>query len=215
MPLKDFPLVLFDLDETLVHTADCWDAANCEAAINACGIELTAAEIAQTVHRNLIDVLQEKGLPKPDINRIVIERNRLLPQYLRQDAEWVSGAEELLDKLLEQKKRMVIVTNAHRVAFSALDAGLQISRFIPRAVLADDVPRKIKPHPRSIHIAQDSYNASNDETVLVGDNLNDEGAAQNAGVKFILTPGRRTPEELLSRHQPHTLHELAVQLRGE
>ncbi|MEQ1849646.1 MAG: HAD hydrolase-like protein [Candidatus Peribacteraceae bacterium] len=213
MSLSAFPAVLFDLDETLAHSAVGWDAANREAALLAIGINLTESEMAQTVHIPLQRILEAREVSCQDVAQVIATRDRILPAHLREHAIWADGAEELLERLRSLRKSLALVTNSHDVAFSAIDAKLNIKNYFPSIVLAGHFGRRMKPDPFPIKVAQEVLQATDAQTVLVGDNHNDEQAAKNARVSFIFTPGHRTPQEMMERHVVHhTMRSLLASL---
>jgi phosphoglycolate phosphatase len=206
-------LMIFDLDGTLADTGE---------------------DLAGSVNRTL----QSLGIPKrPDREilgfvgdgvRKLIERS-LGEAYRDRFDEALKGFEEIYaEHLLDHttlypgvkdvlrhfgRKEKVLITNKTRDFTLAICSGLGIAGFF-KEIIAGDSNAFMKPDPRLLLPLLDRYEASNAETLVVGDGANDILLARNTGVRscaFLNGLGKR--EELL-RLQPDFVIETMMELKN-
>ena len=188
--------VLFDLDGTLLDTAS--DIAR---ALNRA---LAEREIAAFPVNEVIRMVG-RGSPVL-IERAAAARRRTLPESERaailerffhyygeleergeSEAAPYPGAAEALRRLHEAGARIAVVTNKHHRFASALMHGLNLSPWIDLIVGGDTCELR-KPDPQPLLFACKSLGLTPSETLMVGDSINDVGAARAAQIPIICVP---------------------------
>lgn len=94
------------------------------------------------------------------------------------------NVKETLKKLKEKKIKLAVVTNTFTKAASEILEYHKIKDLFDVVLGGDDVENG-KPAPDSLLKACKKLNIKPEEAVLVGDTMNDAGAAKNAGMFFI------------------------------
>jgi phosphoglycolate phosphatase len=209
IPVK---LMVFDLDGTLADTGD---------------------DLAGSVNRTL----QSLGIPKrPDREilgfvgdgvRKLVERSLGAAYGDRLDEALKRFKEIYAEHLLDQttlypgvqdvlrhfdRKEKVLITNKGRDFTLAICSGLGIAGFF-KEIIAGDSNEFMKPDPRLLLPLLDRFESARDETLVVGDGINDILLARNTGVRscaFLNGLGKR--EELL-RLRPDFVIEKMIDLK--
>ncbi len=91
------------------------------------------------------------------------------------------GIPELLQKLRDAGKRLVVVTGVERVLTDCTLATFGLAGFFNALVAGDEVQRT-KPDPEMIHLALQSIGRTPGESIIVGDSPADIQAGKRAGV---------------------------------
>ncbi|MEN1957111.1 phosphoglycolate phosphatase [Luteimonas changyuni] len=183
-----YPLVLFDLDGTLVDSA-----ADIAEAVNRTLDELGHPRQPEALVRAWIGlgthVLLDSALRHVGSKRTVDEEMpRLMRHYgdcLLLDARLYPGTVEMLDALAADGVRMTICTNKpERYVRPLLDA-MEITRYFDGIVGGDTLPER-KPHAMPLLHLVAQHGRRVEECLMVGDSEADAGAAHAAGMDLVL-----------------------------
>jgi pyrophosphatase PpaX len=199
-----FPVVLFDLDGTLVDSGAIILASMKHAATTVLGREIPDAELMAAVGGPGL-VAQMEALDAARVDELVrVYREHNEP--LHADLEPCTGIEPALDRLREEGRRLGIVTAKRHVTVQlAFDVLPRLEGYFDVVVGADDT-RRHKPDPEPILHALDVLGAAPAEAAYVGDSPFDVQAARAAGAFAVaVTWGRIHDEERLFREQPDAL----------
>jgi pyrophosphatase PpaX len=199
-----FPVVLFDLDGTLVDSGAIILASMKHAATTVLGREIPDAELMAAVGGPGL-VAQMEALDAARVDELVrVYREHNEP--LHADLEPCAGIEPTLDLLREEGRRLGIVTAKRHVTVQlAFDVLPRLEAYFDVVVGADDT-RRHKPDPEPILHALDMLGAAPAEAAYVGDSPFDVQAARAAGAFAVaVTWGRIHDEERLLREQPDAL----------
>ncbi|GAA6134330.1 HAD-IA family hydrolase [Oceaniserpentilla sp. 4NH20-0058] len=179
--------VLFDLDGTLIDTADdfvmCLNDLRNEAGLAA----LPDNEIRKVVSdgaRAMIKLCFNLAETDPGFNEL---RHKFLDLYLNNIARksrLFSGLENTLTWCESQQIPWGIVTNKGRVYSEALLKALKLDTKIATLVCPDDVTNT-KPHPEPILRACAEINLSPEQCVYVGDHARDIESGKRANMATI------------------------------
>ena len=190
-PISAFPknlkAVIFDLDGTLVDTADEFVSVvqrlRAEHGYDAMNPQCIRASVS-----NGARALVSLGL---DINEDAAEfegkRLRLLDLYsevVGTTAAPYPGIEPLLARLQERGIVWGISTNKPRAYTEPLLARLNIQPSPGSVVCPDDVTHR-KPHPESLYRNCHDLNCAPDEAIYIGDHFRDIEAGRRAGMYAI------------------------------
>ncbi|HEV8460943.1 MAG TPA: HAD-IA family hydrolase [Gaiellaceae bacterium] len=177
-----YPVVLFDLDGTVIDTGPIILASMRHAAETVVGGTYTDAQLMQAV-----------GGPGLEAQMIALDPNRveeLVSVYrahnepLHATIDCFAGVEDVLLRLKEEGRQLGIVTAKRRATVDLAFARLPIEQFFD-VVVGGDETREHKPHPAPLLLALERLGARPEDAAYVGDSPFDMQAARAAGVTAI------------------------------
>ncbi|MEN1926656.1 phosphoglycolate phosphatase [Luteimonas sp. MJ293] len=183
-----FPVVLFDLDGTLVDSA-----SDIATAVNRMLAEEGLAEVDESLVRSWIGdgsgMLLETALEHVGSPRTTEE---LLPRFMKHYGDTLllspqlyPGVRETLDALAAKGVTMAVCTNKPEPFVAPLLKELQIDGAFSGVVGAGTLPER-KPHPQPLlHLAEQS-GIEPERCLMVGDSPTDFNAARAAGMPVVL-----------------------------
>ena len=192
-PLKG---VLFDLDGTLLDTAsDIAHALN--LALGEYGIAaFPVSEVILMVGRGSPILIERataaRGRTLSDKQRAAV-LDRFFHYYGELEEQGKSeavpypGAAEALRRLHTAGVKTAVVTNKHHRFANALMENLKLSPWIDLIVGGDTCERR-KPDPQPLLFACSSLGFTAAEALMVGDSINDVGAARAARIPVVCVP---------------------------
>ena len=179
--------VIFDLDGTLVDTADEFVPV-VQSLRGEHGLEPMDPQRIRASVSNGARALVSLGLDLPeDAPEFETKRLRLLELYsqvLGTMASPYPGIEHLLTRLAEQGITWGICTNKPKVYTEPLLARLNMQPSPKSVVCPEDVTHR-KPHPESLHLNCRDLNCAPHEAIYIGDHLRDIEAGRRAGMYTI------------------------------
>jgi pyrophosphatase PpaX len=203
-----FPVVLFDLDGTLIDSTSMILSSFKHATKTVLGRDIPDREIFAVVGGPTLEAQMRSFDPDRVEELVAVYRAHNTP--LHDHLELCAGMREVLDALKAEDRKLGIVTSKRRrTAQLALDR-LEIELYFDVIVTSDD-PVNHKPSPEPVLLALDRLGAEPGDAVYVGDSPYDVASARGAGVYSIavLWGGMHevedadavvaTPEELLER----------------
>lgn len=206
--------VLFDLDGTLVDTEPVWDAAeravvdryqgrwSDELRQDLVGIGLEEGAFALWKHTGLQGITPE-GVAQELIARVS-------SGIVRGEAQWCPGAQEILQRLLEQEIPAYIVTSSHspmaEAVLNLMDPGLV------QGYVAGDQVSAVKPHPEPYLNAAAALNVSIEQCLVVEDSPYGIAAGLNAGAVTVAVPNQVEIASSPNLSRFNSLHELDEQI---
>ena len=187
--------VVFDLDGTLVHSRIDFGKMKRRSIglLEASGVEpglLTEKMGNYDIERLSTEDLRTRGVSEEDIGKIFQKVSEIMNEVELEalgDVELFEGVSETLEKLKNRGLRIGIVTRSCREYADRVIERLKLRGLID-AVLARDDVSKPKPDPEHLLSLMTILGVKPSETVMVGDHAMDALCAQNAGVRFLLTP---------------------------
>jgi phosphoglycolate phosphatase len=207
--------VLFDMDGTLVDTLpDIAAAVN--AALRELGLRaLDEARIA-TLIGNGPRILSRRALDAQD-SLTESERERLTDALLAgysnnyaiqagSNGRLFPGTLEGLRQLSALGLRLGVVTNALQHLAEIVLARFGIAPYLQCVVGGGSVTHN-KPHPEALWKACAAFGVAPQETLMVGDSVNDVAAARAAGCEIVCVPH--------GYDQGHSVHDLGVDVLAE
>ena len=207
--MKRYSTYIFDLDGTITDTTAVWLDVFQDALLHFSVTPPERAILAKHTHdfRQMLLL----GLPEKNFDEFVQFAHKLAKERLP-EAGLHDGAEEMLQKLQSQGKKIAIFSTMDRPIFEPAMRYRDLYRFAKVSVAGTDVPRR-KPHPdgvlkalEDLEIAKDAYA----NAVYIGDKDTDIQAAHSAGVNSILYYPQSHQEiydlKDLQKHNPtHTI----------
>ena len=177
-----FPVVLFDLDGTVVDSGGIILASMRHATRTVLAREYTDVELMAKVGGPGLEAQMLAFGPEQveELVRVYREHN----ESIHDELESCPGMEDVLATLHEQGRRLGIVTaKRHRTVQLAFEH-LPLSHYFDTIVAGDDT-KVHKPNPEPLLLALERLAATPDEAVYVGDSPYDMQAAKAAGIHAI------------------------------
>ncbi len=205
-----FPVVLFDLDGTVIDSASIILASMRHAAESVLGREFSDEQLMATVGGPGLDA-QMRALD-PDRVEELVRVYRAHNEPLHEQLACCVGMDDVLVRLADEGRRLGIVTAKRRATVELAFARVPLGHLFEVIVGGDDTTRH-KPDPEPIEKALELMGASADETAYVGDSPFDIGAAKAAGVHAIgVTWGGIHGRERLEAEGPDAVVDTAEEL---
>ena len=207
------PVVLFDLDGTLIDSGAIIVASMRHAATTVLGREIPDEQLKAAVGGPGL-IAQMRALDEARVDELV-EAYRLHNEPLHAQLEACAGIEDALRSLRDEGRRLGIVTAKRqatvRLAFDVIPG---LEDYFEVVVGADDTERH-KPHPDPILAALDRLESRPAEAAYVGDSPFDIASAKAAGVTAVAVAwGGIHTAERLEREEPDALVHTAEELLG-
>lgn len=197
------PVVLLDLDGTLVNTKKLYFECYREAVLPYIGRELTTEEIQalrpRSEFRFLRDVVGEERM-KACLDDFYHAYERLHSTHFRGVYD---GVPEMLAQLRQRALTLGIVTGKSRRAWETTIAHAPLGDF--DVLVFDDDVTEPKPDPQGLELALERLGAQPADAVYLGDSASDMEAAARAGIRPAGALWAKKPsdqEEFLARIQP-------------
>jgi pyrophosphatase PpaX len=190
-----YPVVLFDLDGTVVDTGAIILASMRHAAETVLGGEYSDAQLLAAVGGPGLEAQMQALDPTrvEDLVRVYRAHN----EPLHATISVCAGMDGVLDELRDRGHRLGVVTAKRRATVDLAFARIPIEHLFETVVGGDETTEH-KPHPAPLLLALERMGASPEEAAYVGDSPFDMQAAKAAGLYAIgVSWGRiHEPEKL-------------------
>jgi pyrophosphatase PpaX len=177
-----FPVVLFDLDGTVVDTGAIILASMRHAAVTVLGRNYSDAQLLATVGGPGLEAQMHALDPErvDELVRVYREHN----EPLHETIGLCAGMDVMLEELKDRGHRLGIVTAKRRRTVDLAFARVPVEHLFD-VVVAGDETAQHKPHPAPLRLALERLGASPAEAAYVGDSPFDMQAANAAGMRAI------------------------------
>jgi pyrophosphatase PpaX len=177
-----YPVVLFDLDGTVVDSGPIILASMRHATQTVLGREFTDRELLANVGGPGLEAQMEALGPgrTAELVRVYREHNEPLHETL----EGFLGVEAVLEELRDRGQRLGIVTAKRRATVDLAFARLPLAHLFEVVVGGDETERH-KPDPQPLLLALDRLGAAPAEAAYVGDSPYDMQAARKGGLHAV------------------------------
>lgn len=198
-----YPVVLFDLDGTVVDSGAIILASMRHATREVLGSEHSDHELMQAVGGPGLEA-QMAAFSNDRIDELV-RVYRAHNEPLHDELEACAGMEDVLIRLHEEGRRLGIVTAKRRSTVELAFASVPIAHLFETVVGGDETDRH-KPDPEPLLLAAQRMGAAPEQTAYVGDSPFDVGAAKAAGMFAIaVTWGRIHDRTRLEPAEPDAI----------
>jgi pyrophosphatase PpaX len=205
-----FPVVLFDLDGTVIDSGAIILASMRHAAKEVLGLEPSDEELMATVGGPGLEAQMEALSPGRVEELVTVYRAHNEP--LHDGLVCCPGMDDVLVRLRDEGRRLGIVTAKRRKTVELAFATVPIAHLFETVVGGDETERH-KPDPEPLLVALDRLGAQPEDAAYVGDAPFDVQAAKAAGVFAVaVTWGGIHARELLEAQEPDVLVDSAEEL---
>jgi pyrophosphatase PpaX len=207
-----FPVVLFDLDGTVIDSGAIILASMRHAAWEVLGAEVPDEELMAAVGGPGLEA-QMRALAPDRVDELVTVY-RAHNEPLHDELACCAGMEEVLVRLKDEGRRLGIVTAKRRKTVELAFARLPIEHLFETVVGGDETEHH-KPHPEPLLLALERLGARPEEAAYVGDAPFDVKAANAAGVYAVAVSwGGIHARERLEAEAPDALVDTPEALLG-
>ena len=176
-------LIIFDLDGTLIDSLDDLTAAVNQMLAAFGRPAVGRAEVRAMVGKGARNLV-EQALPGASAGEI----DQGLELFLRYNEEHIAdrtvayaGVRETLAALAERGLTMTVISNKHERLCRRILSCLGLDGWFAGVYGADSLPA-MKPSPQPLLHVMDRFGRTPEQTVIVGDSINDVAAGRGAGV---------------------------------
>ena len=205
-----FPVVLFDLDGTVVDSGSIILASMRHATREVLGQEFADAELMNSVGGPGLEA--QMAVFAPDQVDELVRVYRAHNEPLHEELEACLGMEDVLVRLRKGGRRLGVVTAKRRSTVELAFARVPLGHLFETVVGGDETERH-KPDPEPLLLAATRMGADPGETAYVGDSPFDMRAAKAAGMHAVaVTWGRIHDRSVLEREEPDAIVDSAEEL---
>jgi pyrophosphatase PpaX len=205
-----YPVVLFDLDGTVIDSGAIILASMRHAAKEVLGVEPSDEELMATVGGPGLDAQMRALSPERVEELVAVYREHNEPLHDR--LVCCPGMDDVLVRLRDEGRRLGIVTAKRRQTVELAFASVPIGHLFETVVGGDETTRH-KPDPEPLLLALERLGAAPADAAYVGDAPFDVEAAKAAGIFSVaVTWGGIHARERLEAHEPDVLVDSAEEL---
>jgi pyrophosphatase PpaX len=207
-----FPVVLFDLDGTVVDSGGIILASMRHATREVLGRDYADDELMQAVGGPGLEAQMHAFAP--DRVEELVHVYRAHNEPLHEELRCCEGMDDVLVRLKDGGRRLGVVTAKRRATVELAFASVPLGHLFETIVGGDETTRH-KPDPEPLLCAAKRLRASPRDCAYVGDSPFDIKAAKAAGMYSVaVTWGRIHDRERLEREEPDAIAERAEELLG-
>jgi pyrophosphatase PpaX len=207
-----FPVVLFDLDGTVIDSGAIILASMRHAAREVLGVEVPDEQLMAAVGGPGLEAQMQALSPDRADELVTVYRAHNEP--LHDELICCAGMDEVLVQLKDEGRRLGIVTAKRRQTVELAFARIPIEHLF-ETVVGGDETKKHKPDPEPLLLALERLGAAPDDAVYVGDAPFDIKAAKAAGLYSVgVSWGGIHGRERLEAEEPDALVDTTEELLG-
>lgn len=198
-----FPVVLFDLDGTVIDSGAIILASMRHATREVLGVEPSDAELMAAVGGPGLEAQMRAFAPDRVDELVSVYRAHNEP--LHDELACCAGIDDVLVRLKEQGRRLAIVTAKRRATVDLAFANVPLGHLFETVVGGDETERH-KPDPEPLLLAAQRMDVHPDDCAYVGDSPFDIRAAKAARMHAVaVTWGGIHSREVLEREKPDAI----------
>jgi phosphoglycolate phosphatase len=206
--MKQFPLLVFDWDGTLVDSIERIVTSLQHASKQAAGINVSATQAKDVIGLGLMEAIA-KLHPELDTQRQSAVLKKIADAYRQHylydnpvPAPLFAGVNELLDKLRDDNYTLAISTGKSRAGLEQSIAEHKMADYFATTRCAGE--NKSKPHPEMLHEILLELNFCTTQALMIGDSEHDLKMANNANMQSIGVTHGVHNAETLGKYRPLT-----------
>lgn len=206
--MKQFPLLVFDWDGTLVDSIERIVTSLQFASRQTVDIQLSESQARDVIGLGLMEAIA-KLHPELDTQQHSAELNNIADAYRQHylhdnkvPAPLFRGVNQLLNELRTEGYTLAISTGKSRAGLEQSINEHQVADYFTATRCAGE--NKSKPHPEMLHEILDELNFPAKQTLMIGDSEHDLKMASNANIKSIGVTHGVHDAATLNKHNPLT-----------
>lgn len=197
LTLKDFDLLIFDWDGTLINSID-WIVQCLQQAAVACGLPASERQAAKNVIGLSIGMAMRALFPHADtatLNCLIAHYSRInIERELTRDYLF-TGVYQLLTQFKQNGHLLAVATGKTRKGLQQVLQSTATEDLFMVTRCADETASK--PNPQMLYEILDYTGVVKQRALFIGDSIHDMQMANNAGITAIaVTCGANSAEEL-------------------
>jgi len=184
--MKQFPLLIFDWDGTLVDSIERIVSSLQYASKQAAGLDISETQAKDVIGLGLTEAIAKLHPELETIHQVTEIADVYRQHYLYDNAvpaPLFTGVNKLLDVLREEGHTLAISTGKSRIGLEQSIAEHKMADYFTTTRCAGE--NKSKPHPEMLHEILNELNFSAAEALMIGDSEHDLKMASNANMKSI------------------------------
>jgi pyrophosphatase PpaX len=206
----NFPVVLFDLDGTVIDSGAIILASMRHAAKEVLGVEPPEDELMAAVGGPGLEA-QMRALAPDRVEELVVSY-RAHNEPLHDELVCCEGVDDVLVRLKDEGRRLGIVSAKRRATIELAFAKIPLAHLFDVVVGGDETTRH-KPQPEPLLLAAERLGVDPADCAYVGDSPFDIRAAQAADMHAVAVSwGGIHPRERLEREEPDAIVDTAEEL---
>ena len=206
--MKQFPLLVFDWDGTLVNSIERITTSLQFASKHAVDVSLSETQARDVIGLGLMEAIS-KLHPEFHVEQHAKELNTIADAYRQHylydntvPAPLFDGVEQLLNELRNEGYTLAISTGKSRAGLEQSINEHKLADYFSTTRCAGE--NKSKPDPEMLHEILRELNFSADQTVMIGDSEHDLKMACNANMQSIGVTHGVHDATTLNKHKPLT-----------
>jgi phosphoglycolate phosphatase len=206
--MKQFPLLVFDWDGTLVDSIERIVTSLQFASRQTVDIHLSETQARDVIGLGLMEAIA-KLHPELDTQQHSAKLNNIADAYRQHylhdnkvPAPLFNGVNQLLNELRADGYTLAISTGKSRAGLEQSINEHQVADYFSTTRCAGE--NKSKPHPEMLHEILDELNFPATQTLMIGDSEHDLKMASNADIKSIGVTHGVHNAATLNKHKPLT-----------
>lgn len=201
--MSPFPVVLFDLDGTVVDSGAIILASMRHATREVLGVDYPDEELMEAVGGPGLEA--QMAAFAPDRVDELVRVYRAHNEPLHDELAACEGMDDVLVTLRERGRRLGVVTAKRRVTVELAFARVPVGHLFETVVGGDETERH-KPDPEPLLLAAKRLHVAPQDCAYVGDSPFDVRAARAAGMHSVaVTWGRIHDRTRLEPERPHAI----------
>jgi pyrophosphatase PpaX len=206
----NFPVVLFDLDGTVIDSGAIILASMRHAAKEVLGVEPPEDELMAAVGGPGLEA-QMRALAPDRVEELVVSY-RAHNEPLHDELVCCEGVDDVLVRLKDEGRRLGIVSAKRRATIELAFAKIPLAHLFDVVVGGDETTRH-KPQPEPLLLAAERLGVDPADCAYVGDSPFDIRAAKAADMHAVAVSwGGIHPRERLEREEPDAIVDTAEEL---
>lgn len=187
--MKNFPLLVFDWDGTLVDSIERIVTSLQHASKQAVSIDVTETQAKNVIGLGLLEAIiklhpqLDKQIHNEELERIA---DAYRQHYLYDNdvpAPLFTGVNDLLDELKNKDYTLAISTGKSRAGLDRSIDEHKVAKYFSTTKCAGE--NKSKPHPEMLHEILQELNFNYSQTLMIGDSEHDLKMANNANIQSV------------------------------
>lgn len=211
--MKEYKLVIFDWDGTLMDSVD-RIVSSMQSAAKAVGLAVPSNNATKEIIGLSLPIAVEKlfsGITSEQIDAMVLEYKYQYIEVDKTESPLFANALNLLTKMKQNDKLLAVATGKGRDGLNRVLNISETEAFFHTTRCAGEMPSK--PNPQMLHSILEELAIAPHEAIMIGDTSHDLEMAQNAGIASIGVTFGVHKREVLEKYQPKAIVNSLIELQ--